>query len=48
MLSVLIYDHAEAMNYGAAHSLSLMLLVFSFVTLFIVYSITRRFQVARI
>lgn len=48
VLSVLIYDHAEAMNYGAAHSLSLMLLVFSFVTLFIVYSITRRFQVARI
>jgi molybdate transport system permease protein len=48
VLSVLIYDHAEAMNYGAAHSLSLMLLVFAFVTLFIVYSINRRFQVAKV
>jgi molybdate transport system permease protein len=48
VLSVLIYDHAEAMNYDAAHSLSLMLLVFSFVTLFIVYSINRRFQVAKV
>ncbi|MEX1213799.1 molybdate ABC transporter permease subunit [Saccharospirillum sp.] len=48
VLSVLIYDHAEAMNYGAAHSLSLMLLVFSFVTLFVVYSINRRFEVVRL
>ncbi len=48
VLSVLIYDHAEAMNYEAAHRLSLMLLIFSFVTLFVVYSITRRFKVARI
>jgi molybdate transport system permease protein len=28
VLSVLIYDHAEAMNYAAAHRLSLLLLVF--------------------
>ncbi|MCW8828961.1 MAG: molybdate ABC transporter permease subunit [Gammaproteobacteria bacterium] len=48
VLSVLIYDHAEAMNYEAAHSLSLMLLLFAFVTLFVVYSINRRFQVARV
>lgn len=48
VLSVLIYDHAEGMNYAAAHSLSLMLLVFAFVTLFVVYSITRRFQVAKV
>ncbi|MBE0486815.1 molybdate ABC transporter permease subunit [Marinobacter sp.] len=46
VLSVLIYDHAESMNYAAAHSLSLMLLIFAFVTLFIVYSMTRRFRVA--
>jgi len=48
VLSVLIYDHAEAMNYAAAHRLSLMLLVFSFLTLFVVYGINRRFQVVKI
>lgn len=48
VLSVLIYDHAEAMNYAAAHRLSLMLLVFSFVVLFVVYSINRRFHVVKV
>ena len=48
VLSVLIYDHTEAMNYAAAHRLSLLLLVFSFVVLFVVYSMNRRFQVARV
>ncbi|MFO8142440.1 MAG: molybdate ABC transporter permease subunit [Marinobacter sp.] len=48
VLSVLIYDHAEGMNYAAAHSLSLMLLIFAFMTLFVVYSITRRFRVASV
>jgi molybdate transport system permease protein len=48
VLSVLIYDHTEAMNYAAAHRLSLMLLVFSFLVLFLVYGISRRFQVVKI
>lgn len=48
VLSVLIYDHAESMNYDAAHSLSLMLLIFAFLTLFVVYSINRRFEVAKL
>lgn len=48
VLSVLIYDHAEAMNYEAAHRLSAMLLVFAFFTLFVVYTITRRFEVAKV
>lgn len=48
VLSVLIYDHTEAMNYAAAHRLSLLLLVFSFAVLFVVYSINRRFQVAKV
>jgi molybdate transport system permease protein len=48
VLSVLIYDHAEAMNYAAAHRLSLILLVFSFLVLFVVYGINRRFQVVKI
>ncbi len=48
VLSVLIYDHAEAMNYEAAHRLSLMLVIFAFLTLFVVYGITRRFRVAQV
>jgi molybdate transport system permease protein len=48
VLSVLIYDHAEAMNYDAAHRLSLMLVAFAFLTLFVVYGVTRRFHVARV
>ena len=47
VLSVLIYDHAEAMNYAAAHRLSLMLLAFSFAVLFVVYSVNRRFEVVK-
>jgi len=43
VLSMLIYDHAEAMDYAAAQRLSLMLLVASFVVLFVVYTINRRF-----
>lgn len=48
VLSVLIYDHTEAMNYAAAHRLSLLLLLFSFSVLFVVYSINRRFDVAKV
>ncbi|HRP97762.1 MAG TPA: molybdate ABC transporter permease subunit [Rhodocyclaceae bacterium] len=47
VLSVLIYDHAEAMNYAAAHRLSAILLVFAFAVLFVVYSISRRFRAAK-
>lgn len=48
VLSVLIYDHAEAMNYAAAHQLSLILLIFAFFVLSVVYSVNRRFHVAQI
>ena len=48
VLSILIYEHTEAMNYAAAHRLSLLLVVFSFAVLFVVYSINRRFQVAKV
>jgi molybdate transport system permease protein len=48
VLSVLIYDHAEAMNYAAAHQLSLLLLVFAFLVLFIVYAVNRRFDTVRL
>ena len=48
VLSVLIYDYTESMNYQAAHQLSLLLLAFSFFVLIVVYSINRHFQVTRI
>lgn len=44
VLSILIYDYAEAMNYEAAHRLSLGLLLFSFAVLFLVYSFNRRVE----
>jgi len=48
VLSVLIYDYTQSMNYEAAHRLSLILLAFSFAVLFTVYGISRRFQVVRV
>lgn len=42
VLSIMIYDHAEAMNYAAAQQLSLWLLLFSFVVLFLVYAMRGR------
>lgn len=48
VLSILIFDHSEAMNYAAAHQLSLMLLVFSFFVLSIIYAVNRRFDAARL
>lgn len=42
VLSVLIYDYAEAMDYSAAHRLSLGLLIFAFVVLVTVYGLNRR------
>ncbi len=44
VLSVLIYDYAEAMDYEGAHRLSLGLLVVAFVVLVAVYSLNRRFD----
>jgi molybdate transport system permease protein len=37
VLSVALYDHVEALEYGAAHSLAAGMLVFSFLVLLIVY-----------
>jgi molybdate transport system permease protein len=42
VLSILIYDHAEAMNYQGASQLSLGLLVFSFVVLVLVYRVRQQ------
>ena len=46
VVSISIYDHVEALEYGQAHALSACLLLFSFVLLLIVYGANRRFSVA--
>ncbi len=43
--SIAIYGHVEAMDYAAAHSLSLVLLVLAFVMLLSVYALNKRFRV---
>ncbi|MCP4041539.1 MAG: molybdate ABC transporter permease subunit [Gammaproteobacteria bacterium] len=45
VLSITIYDHVEALEYGQAHLLSGGLLLFSFLLLVTVYSLNRRFRV---
>ena len=47
VLSIAIYDHVEAMEYGQAHVLAGGLLVLSFVMLLVVYIINRRFSIMR-
>ncbi|MBT41470.1 MAG: molybdate ABC transporter permease subunit [Idiomarina sp.] len=43
VLSILIYDHTEAMDYDSAGTLALGLLVFSFTVLVSVYSLQKRY-----
>jgi len=45
VLSIAIYDHVEALEYGHAHWLSGTLLLLSFLMLLSVYTINRRFSV---
>ncbi len=48
VLSIAIYDHVEALDYGSAHWLSAALLVFSFLLLLLVYGLNRRFDVVKV
>lgn len=45
VLSIVIYDHVEVLEYTQAHYYSSGLLVFSFVVLFITYSLNKRLMV---
>lgn len=45
VLSVAIYEHVETLEYANAHILSGLLLIFSFLTLVLVYSLNRRFRI---
>ncbi len=47
VLSIAIYDHVEALEYGQAHLLSAGLLILSFLLLLAVYSWRRRYRMAR-
>ena len=41
VISIAIYEHVESLNYTEAHILSAGLIVFSFLTLFVVYALRR-------
>lgn len=43
VVSIQIYEYVETINYGAAHTLVAILLVFSFTVLLAVYTFNRRF-----
>lgn len=45
VISIAIYDRVETLHYAQAHTLSAILLVFSFSVLFFVYVLNRRFVV---
>lgn len=42
VISVQIYDHVEALNYGQAHTLSGLMVAFAFIVLITLYSLRRR------
>lgn len=44
VISIAIYDHVETMNYQAANELALILLAFSFVSLFLLYRFNRGYS----
>ena len=44
VISIAIYDHVEALEYGQAHVLSAILLSFSFLCMFALYFINRRWR----
>ncbi|HXR19345.1 MAG TPA: molybdate ABC transporter permease subunit [Steroidobacteraceae bacterium] len=46
--SIALFDHAEALEYGAAYRLSAILLVVCFVLLLLVYTLNRRLRTAGI
>jgi molybdate transport system permease protein len=44
VISIAIYDHVEALEYGVAHRLSLILLLFGFASMLALYAINRRWR----
>ena len=48
VMSIAIYQHVEALEYGAAHVLAAGMLAFSFLVLIVVYAFGRRFETPRL
>ncbi|GAB2586965.1 molybdate ABC transporter permease subunit [Nitrincola alkalisediminis] len=46
--SIAIYNHVEAMDYSAAHQLSIILVGASFILLLLVFALNRRFKVVSV
>ena len=44
VISIAIYDHVEALEYGVAHRLSLILLLFAFAAMVTLYAVNRRWR----
>mgnify|MGYP001823757455 CR=1 FL=1 len=44
VISIAIYDQVEMLNYGSAHQMSLMLIVFAFCVLLAMYLVNRRWS----
>ena len=47
VLSIAIYDHVEALEYGHAHLLSAGLLILSFLLLIVIYALNHRFRIVK-
>ena len=47
VVSIAIYDHVEALDYGRAHGLAALLLALSFALLLSVYALNKRFRIIR-
>ncbi len=45
VIAIAIYEHVETINYADAHTLSAILLAFSFLVLLFVYAVNRRFPI---
>jgi molybdate transport system permease protein len=41
-VSIAIYDHVQALDYGGANRMALLLMAFSFITLSLTYAVNRR------
>jgi molybdate transport system permease protein len=44
VVSIAIYDHVESLQYASAHRLSLLLLAFAFIVLFVMFAVNHRWR----
>jgi len=46
--SIAIFEHVESLDYGAAHELSLVLLLLSFVLMLAIYGLNRKTRIVHL